>query len=81
MWRGRRDPGSLHVGGSLDFWRMKVAQNTLFRPRGLAGHLYWRMLWPAHAWLFPSMLHRIVPSAERDALTIRAEGCVHLEDL
>jgi uncharacterized protein YbjT (DUF2867 family) len=60
---------------------VKVSQRALFRPRGLAGHIYWWVLWPVHAVLFPRMLRHIVKAAERDALALRAEDGERLEGL
>lgn len=103
--RGRRDPQTLYVGESLDWWRveevtplyvlrlraeMKVpgdawlelgirtdvrdgrrvtvySQRAIFRPRGLAGHLYWRSIAPFHGVVFGGMLRNITRTAERAA--------------
>jgi uncharacterized protein YbjT (DUF2867 family) len=45
--------------GELD-----VVQQASFRPKGLGGHLYWWVLLPVHALLFPRMLRKIVEQAE-----------------
>ena len=41
-----------------------VTQHARFRPRSLAGHLYWGALLPVHGALFPRMLEKIVRAAE-----------------
>ncbi|MFE9331516.1 SDR family oxidoreductase [Streptomyces sp. NPDC006925] len=97
--RGRRDPGRLRVGDSLDFWRVeevrpgellrlraemrlpgrawlevyvdrtadgrtRYRQRALFRPHGLAGHLYWWSVAPFHTVLFEGMARNIARAAE-----------------
>jgi hypothetical protein len=96
--RGRRDPQRLHVGDSVDFWRVqrcddgvalrlyaemilpgkawldfslepvaggcRVTQTATFQPRGLFGHLYWRVVSPFHVWIFPRMLRNICQAAQ-----------------
>lgn len=38
----------------------KVNQTATFVPKGLAGHLYWWLVWPMHGFVFPSMLKKIL---------------------
>ena len=40
-------------------------QRALFYPRGLAGHLYWRVISPFHALVFGGMVRNIARQAER----------------
>lgn len=47
-----------------DEGRTVVNQHARFRPKSLAGHVYWTVLLPIHAALFPRMLARIVATAE-----------------
>jgi uncharacterized protein YbjT (DUF2867 family) len=37
----------------------KITQCALFAPRGLAGHLYWWLVWPMHGLVFPSMVNTL----------------------
>ncbi|HEY0640393.1 MAG TPA: SDR family oxidoreductase [Pseudonocardiaceae bacterium] len=102
--RGRRDPGRLHVGEALDWWRVEEVdrgrllrlraemklpglawlelrvcpaagggatyhQRAVFVPRGLAGHLYWWLVWPFHGIVFGGMVRNIVSAAEREPAT------------
>ncbi|MFD2550682.1 SDR family oxidoreductase [Bizionia sediminis] len=88
--RGRTSPTELHVGDSLDFWRVifadkekqklllyaemrlpgeawlefkiednKLKQTATFRPRGLAGRLYWYSVMPFHGFIFKGMISKI----------------------
>ncbi len=41
-----------------------VTQRAVFRPRGLAGRLYWWVLLPFHAVIFPGMLRNVLATAE-----------------
>jgi uncharacterized protein YbjT (DUF2867 family) len=41
-----------------------VTQRAIFRPRGLAGRLYWWVLVPFHAIIFPGMLRNALAHAE-----------------
>ena len=103
--RGRRDPKTLRVGESLDFWRVEaidksgderrlrlyaemilpgkawlefrvkrvgdkteIVQEASFAPRGLGGQLYWYVILPFHAFVFPTMLRNIVRSGRRKVL-------------
>jgi uncharacterized protein YbjT (DUF2867 family) len=43
----------------------RVVQRAIFRPRGLAGRLYWWILIPFHAVIFPGMLRNSLRHAER----------------
>jgi uncharacterized protein YbjT (DUF2867 family) len=40
-------------------------QRAVFLPRGLSGHLYWRMISPFHALIFGGMARNIAGTAER----------------
>lgn len=40
-------------------------QRAIFRPRGLAGHLYWKAITPFHAIVFGGMVRNIIGAAER----------------
>lgn len=103
--RGRRDPKTLRVGESLDFWRVEaiersgdsrklrlyaemilpgkawlefrirrdgdeteIIQEASFAPRGLGGQIYWLIVLPFHAFVFPTMLRNIVRSSKRKVL-------------
>jgi uncharacterized protein YbjT (DUF2867 family) len=95
--RGRRHPDHLHVGESLDFWRVealerghllrlraemrlpglawlefriepdgdgsRIFQRAIFRPRGIAGKLYWWSVWPFHGIVFEGMLRNMSSTA------------------
>ena len=41
------------------------SQRAIFRPRGLAGHAYWRSISPFHGLVFGGMLQNITAAAER----------------
>ena len=41
------------------------SQRAIFRPRGLAGHAYWRSISPFHGVVFGGMLKNITAAAER----------------
>jgi hypothetical protein len=70
-WRvARTEPGELVLRGvgwfSGDAWlgfRVRdgsLRQVAAFRPRGIPGFLYWKLLWPVHDFAFHRMaLHRI----------------------
>ncbi len=95
--RGREHPDDIAVGDHLDFWRVDVVDDHVFRlrgemvlpgeawlewatsghgdgtevvqraryiPRGLLGRLYWFVLYPFHATIFPLMLRSILAAAE-----------------
>jgi hypothetical protein len=49
-----------NIGGSL------IRQTAIFDPAGLAGLLYWYMLYPMHECIFTGMLHEIAVNAERE---------------
>ncbi|MFE3447163.1 SDR family oxidoreductase [Nocardia sp. NPDC059180] len=40
-------------------------QRAVFQPRGLAGHLYWKMVTPFHHIVFGGMVRNIIGAAER----------------
>jgi Protein of unknown function (DUF2867) len=42
-----------------------LLQRAIFRPRGLAGHAYWRSISPFHGVVFGGMLKNITAAAER----------------
>jgi hypothetical protein len=46
----------------------RLSQTAFFAPRGLAGHLYWWVLYPIHALLFSGLVRRIAGRAEAAAL-------------
>lgn len=43
----------------------RYEQRALFLPKGLAGHLYWKAISPAHALVFGGMARNIARTAER----------------
>ena len=43
-----------------------IRQTAIFDPAGLAGLLYWYMLYPVHRWIFRGMLREIAAAAERE---------------
>jgi uncharacterized protein YbjT (DUF2867 family) len=43
-----------------------IRQTAIFDPAGLAGLVYWYMLYPVHRWIFSGMLHKIAATAERE---------------
>ena len=43
----------------LDDGRTQLVQRARFVPRGIAGRLYWWLLWPIHALIFPVMVRRL----------------------
>lgn len=45
--------------------RTHLVQEATFAPRGLGGQIYWYLVLPFHAFIFPTMLRNIVKSAER----------------
>lgn len=47
-----------------DDGRTRVVQRARFVPKGVWGRLYWSVLVPFHAAIFPTMLRRIVRAAE-----------------
>ena len=42
----------------------RLTQTALFRPRGLAGRLYWLAVAPFHRLVFPGMLAGLIADAE-----------------
>jgi hypothetical protein len=42
-----------------------IRQTAIFDPAGLAGLLYWYMLYPVHRWIFSGMLNEIAAVAGR----------------
>ena len=44
---------------------IEIVQEAIFLPRGLGGTLYWYVIKPLHAFVFPTMLRNIVRSAKR----------------
>ncbi len=39
-------------------------QRAVFVPKGLAGHLYWAVVWPFHGVVFGGMVRNIANEAE-----------------
>ena len=77
-WRiARTEPGELVLRGvgwfSGDAWlgfRVKegsLRQVAAFRPRGIPGFLYWKLLWPVHGLAFDRMARHRVRRALRSA--------------
>lgn len=48
--------------------KVRITQEATFSPRGLGGQLYWYLVLPLHAFVFPTMLRNIVRSSKRKAL-------------
>ncbi len=48
-----------------------LRSEALFKPRGIAGHVYWGVLYPVHVFLFGGLLRAIAAKAERDGSTLR----------
>ena len=46
-----------------------IRQTAIFDPAGLAGLLYWYMLYPVHRWIFSGMLNKIAAVAGRRTAT------------
>ncbi|WP_083884008.1 SDR family oxidoreductase [Nocardia higoensis] len=46
-------------GGGSRYW-----QRAIFQPRGLAGHLYWKVITPFHGIVFGGMVRNIIGTAE-----------------
>jgi uncharacterized protein YbjT (DUF2867 family) len=42
----------------------QIVQTAIFEPHGLAGHLYWNLLYPAHAFIFSGLVRSIANRAE-----------------
>lgn len=47
--------------------RSHYDQRAIFLPRGLAGHVYWGLVWPFHAFVFGGMAQHIAHAAEQAA--------------
>ena len=47
--------------------RSVLHQRAVFRPKGLAGRLYWLAVWPFHGIVFQGMLRNMAGAAERAA--------------
>lgn len=41
-----------------------ITQTAMFDPAGLAGLLYWYVIWPVHHWVFGGMLRKIANAAK-----------------
>ena len=54
----------LSVGQDYD-GMTTYSQRAIFRPRGLAGHAYWRSISPFHGVVFGGMLRNITAAAEK----------------
>ncbi|MFA9432195.1 SDR family oxidoreductase [Egicoccus sp. AB-alg2] len=52
----------------------RLEQRARFHPRGLFGRLYWRVLTPFHALIFPRMARQLAREAERLAAEDRARA-------
>jgi hypothetical protein len=52
--------------------RTLFRQRALFHPRGLAGHLYWAVVYPFHGLVFGGMQRNIARAAERHTARIGA---------
>ncbi|NCV45200.1 MAG: DUF2867 domain-containing protein, partial [Actinobacteria bacterium] len=48
--------------------KVRITQEATFSPSGLGGQLYWYLVLPLHAFVFPTMLRNIVRSSKRKAL-------------
>jgi hypothetical protein len=57
--------------------RTHVVQRAIFRPRGLAGRLYWWALVPFHSIIFPGMLRNALAQAE----TVQVGGVSNVSDI
>jgi hypothetical protein len=42
----------------------QIVQTAIFEPHGLAGQLYWNLLYPAHAFIFSGLVRSIASRAE-----------------
>jgi uncharacterized protein DUF2867 len=58
----------LSVGQDYD-GMTTYSQRAIFRPRGLAGHAYWRSISPFHGVVFGGMLRNITAAAEQAGRT------------
>jgi len=47
----------------------QLTQTAYFAPKGLAGHVYWYVQYPAHAMIFSGMIRRLAQRAEAAART------------
>jgi hypothetical protein len=45
----------------------RIFQRAIFRPRGIAGKLYWWSVWPFHGIVFEGMLRNMSITAEKDS--------------
>src|SRR5689334_2391988 len=64
----RKFPGLAWLGlcvGQDPDGQTTYRQRAIFRPRGLAGHAYWRSISPFHGVVFGGMLKNITTAAER----------------
>jgi uncharacterized protein YbjT (DUF2867 family) len=43
----------------------QIVQTAIFEPYGLAGHLYWNLLYPVHKVIFSGLVHSIASRAEK----------------
>lgn len=43
----------------------RLRQRAIFMPTGLVGHVYWRIIQPFHALIFPTMANNILAAAHR----------------
>lgn len=47
----------------------RLVQTALFQPKGLAGVLYWYLLYPVHGWIFSDLARAIAELAEKGRVT------------
>jgi hypothetical protein len=45
----------------------RIYQRATFRPRGIAGKLYWWSVWPFHGIVFEGMLRNMSKTAEAES--------------
>ncbi|WP_221313274.1 SDR family oxidoreductase [Actinoalloteichus hymeniacidonis] len=71
-----RMPGRawLELRVDLNGSRTRFRQRAVFLPHGLAGYLYWWLLWPFHGIVFGGMLRNILLAAERNHAQRQAAG-------
>jgi hypothetical protein len=43
-----------------------IRQSAIFDPLGIAGRIYWYILYPAHDWIFRGMLRGVAARAARE---------------
>lgn len=55
----------------------RYQQRAVFLPKGLAGHVYWKGITPAHALVFGGMADNITRAAEQSDRLARPKGLAH----